>query len=139
MQENLRKLKKRTGEASDSESDSDDARRRRKGPSALEQELAKYSKGRGLAKARSGNRKTKREEEDDILSEMARFSKKVARDADREEQDSARMGEDGEPEALDVDRDEDWFKHSPQFEVDEKELTRRAEDEYSVSLVLMLV
>jgi peptidyl-prolyl cis-trans isomerase SDCCAG10 len=39
----------------------------------------------------------------------------------------------GVEEGLEVDDDVDWMKHRLKFDVDEKELTRRAEDEYSVS------
>ena len=122
MQEDLRRLKKRTGEASDS--DSDDDRRKRKGPSYLEQELAKYQKGRGRAVQRASNSRRKREEEEDLLEEMSRFSKKVI--------NMETAMDDKAEEGGDVDKDVGWMRHELKFDVDEKELTRRAEEEYDV-------
>jgi peptidyl-prolyl cis-trans isomerase SDCCAG10 len=82
---------------------------------------------------------------------MASFTKKVAKEADeadarrrRElEQEQAEAAaaaeeEDGQGEGVDVDNDDGWMNHDLRFEVDEKELTRRAEDEYAVSLTLPL-
>jgi len=135
MQENLRKLKKRTGEVSDSESD-EESRKRRRGPSYLEEELAKYQKGRGRAILRSANTRKRREEEDDLLAAMTQFSKKVSDtplDALEEEEERTDEGQVKEGEPLEVDDDVDWMRHSLKFLVDEKELTRRAEDEYAVS------
>lgn len=142
MQDDLRKLKGRgNGHGSDSDSDDSEAearRKRRKGPSYLEQELAKYAKGRGRAAAGKANKRGKRDEEDDLLAELGAFSKRVAQDdgAD-EEQEQAQAEEDGEGEGLEVDDDVGWMKHSLKFVVDEKELTRRAEEEYSVRLALV--
>lgn len=116
MQADLRKLK-RAGSGSDSDSDSG---KKRRGPSALEEELARYTKNRGRAVARQQNRKGKRDEEDDILAQMASFSKKVAGNAAGEE-------------TVKADEDAGWLSHRLQFQVDESELTRRAEDEYAVS------
>lgn len=132
MQDDLRKLKKAAGNDSDSESDSSEARRkRRKGPSYLEQELSKYSKGRGRAAARAGNKRSRRDEEDDLLAELGAFSRKVAEDETYDNEDRPEAGE--EEEGLEVDDDVGWMRHKLRFVVDEKELTRRAEEEYSVS------
>ncbi|KAK6903458.1 hypothetical protein I203_106961 [Kwoniella mangroviensis CBS 8507] len=135
MEEDLRRLKKRTGDASDS--DSDEGRsKRHKGPSVLEQELAKYSKNRGRAAAKHGNKRGRRDEEDDLLKEMSRFSSKVAKAAPDEDEEPTTRPTDGDEQAgeddLEVDDDVGWMKHSLKFLVDEKELTRRAEEEYSV-------
>jgi len=137
MQDDLRKLKKRSGEASDSDSDSDAGRkRRRKGASYLDEELAKYSQGRG--RAAGSRKKGKRAEEDDLLKEMGKFSERVmkADGGDSPDEDGGEVGdgEVGEEEGLEVDDDVGWMRHRLKFEVDVKELTRRAEDEYSVSL-----
>lgn len=137
MQDDLRKLKKAAGNESESDSDSSETRRkRRKGTSYLEQELAKYSKGRGRAAASRGGRKGKREEEDDLLAELGAFSKRVV--ADQADEDEDRVmdldtagGDMGE--GVEVDDDVAWMRHRLKFQVDEKELTRRAEEEYSVS------
>jgi peptidyl-prolyl cis-trans isomerase SDCCAG10 len=152
MQDDLRKLKKRSGNASDSDSDSDAGRR--KGPSLLEQELAKYSKNKGLAaKQRQINRKGRKDEEDDLLEAMSTFSKRVKEVEDEEveeEREAAEAKENENGEELnvygvvgdkvepvkdvegEVDDDVGWMRHRLKFVVDEKELTRRAEDEYSV-------
>ena len=138
MQDDLRKLKKAAGNDSDSESDSSETRRkRRKGPSYLEQELAKYQKGRGRAAATKSGKRGKRDEEDELLAELGAFSKRVVADqADEGEERDEEMslGENGGgEEALEVDDDVAWMRHRLKFQVDEKELTRRAEEEYSVS------
>lgn len=139
MQNDLKRLKKRNDDSSESDSDSDTARKRRKGgPSFLEQELARYSTGRGRAAMRNGNRKGRKDEEDDLLREMGKFSKRVAlAEGDDNDEDVGEQGigaEGGEDaEGLEVDDDVGWIRHSLKFEVDEKELTRRAEDEYAVS------
>ncbi|KAI9636105.1 cyclophilin-like domain-containing protein [Dioszegia hungarica] len=154
MQDDLRKLKKLSGQNSDSDSDSDDGRR--KGTSYLQEELAKYSKNKGLAaKQRQINRKGRKDEEDDLIEAMSMFSQKVKKVVDDEETDrldaeergnvdEVENGEDGifgasrmgaEPVKDvegEVDDDVGWMKHSLKFMVDEKELTRRAEEEYSV-------
>lgn len=140
MQEDLRKLKKAAGDDSESDSDSSEARRkRRKRSSYLEQELAKYSKGRGRAAAKAGSKRSRRDEEDDLLAELGAFSKRVAADAGdaNEDEERAVVGEEDE-EGLEVDDDVGWMKHSLKFMVDEKELTRRAEEEYSVSFTLLV-
>lgn len=141
MQDDLRNLKKRAGEASDSESDSETRRKKRRAKTShLEEELAKYSTGRGRAAARSGNRRGKRDEEEDLLKEMGKFSKRMTLAEEEDDEDGQlEETEDGEQavenEGLEVDDDVGWMRHRLKFVVDEKELTRRAEDEYSVSLV----
>ena len=138
MQDDLRKLKKQAGEASDSGSDSDTRRKKqRKGTSYLEEELAKYARGRGRAAVRAGNRRSKRDEEDDLLKEMGQFSKRVAVAEDEDSpindgEEADVMAQVEEQEGLEVDDDVGWMRHRLKFVVDEKELTRRAEDEYSV-------
>jgi peptidyl-prolyl cis-trans isomerase SDCCAG10 len=143
MQDDLRKLKKASGHDSDSDSDTDI--RKRQKVSYLEEELSKYSKGRGRA-AKSSNKRSRRDEEDDLLAELGAFSKRVMADeggsADRSEPEAGAEGErgggeggEGGEEGLEVDDDVDWMKHRLKFHVDEKELTRRAEDEYSVRRV----
>lgn len=153
MQESLRKLKKRNGEISDSDSDDSTKKKRRVGPSYLEQELAKYSKGRGRAAAKG--RRGKREEEEDLLKEMGRFSRKVAdafgeRDEDEEEDEGAEPTEGGADkagndaqigeDALEVDDDVGWLRHRLKFTVkDQTEQSRRAEEDYTVSSVCVML
>ena len=149
MQEDLRRLKKRAGDGSDSDSDSDRARRKRNKKSYLEEELARYASGRGRAAGKAGNRKGRRDEEDDLLKEMGKFSKRVALAEVEDEEDGLVTGEVAEGEGdgglaeilglreapgQEVDDDVGWMRHRLKFVVDEKELTRRAEDEYAVSV-----
>lgn len=136
MQDDLRILKKRAGDASDSGSDSETRRKKRRaGTSYLGQELSKYTAGRGRSSARAGNKRGKREEEDDLLKEMGKFSKKVALADEEEEADQGGATDIEEAvagEGMELDDDVGWMRHRLKFVVDEKELTRRAEDEYSV-------
>jgi len=138
MQDDLRKLKKASG--ADSDSDSDHETRKRQKVSYLEEELSKYSKGRGRA-AKTGNKRSRRDEEEDLLAELGAFSKRVmADDGGRGIREDEGEGEEGQgEEGLEVDDDVDWMKHRLKFHVDEKELTRRAEDEYSVSRIAPVV
>ncbi|KGB79803.1 peptidyl-prolyl isomerase CWC27 [Cryptococcus deuterogattii 99/473] len=145
MEENLRRLKKRSGSLSDSGSDSS-SRARRKGPSYLEQELAKYASNRGRAAMKAGNKRSRRDEEEDVLAEMRKFSSRVMQAEDEPEEEQAEEIEEGETKegtgigaamaeeerGIEVDDDIGWLKHKLKFHVDEKELTRRAEDEYAV-------
>ncbi|RXK39178.1 peptidyl-prolyl isomerase CWC27 [Tremella mesenterica] len=144
MEDSLRALKKRQGNDSDSDSDSSTRRKRRKGPSYLEQELSKYAAGRGRAAARSANKRGRRDEEEDLLLQLGEFTKRVAamgeespREEAPEEPQADKSQEEGEmitgdTEGLETDDDVGWMKHQLKFIVDEKELTRRAEDEYAV-------
>ncbi|KIR60496.1 peptidyl-prolyl isomerase CWC27 [Cryptococcus bacillisporus CA1873] len=145
MEEDLRRLKKRSGSLSDSNSDSS-SRARRKGPSYLEQELAKYASNRGRAAMKAGNKRSRRDEEEDILVEMRKFSSRVMQAEDEPEEEQAEGIEEGETKegtgigavmaeeegGIEVDDDIGWLKHKLKFHVNEKELTRRAEDEYAV-------
>ncbi|WVN91022.1 uncharacterized protein L203_106269 [Cryptococcus depauperatus CBS 7841] len=141
MEEDLRRLKRRDS-ASSSESDS----RRPKGPSYLEEELAKYASSRGRAAVRAG-KKRGRNDEDDLLKEMRNFTKKITdagdsepedelndrnREMDEMEKTQKERSEYDEGDALDIDDDVGWMRHRLKFEVDERDLTRRAEDEYAV-------
>lgn len=152
MEEDLRRLKKRSGSVSDPESDSS-SRARRKGPSYLEQELAKYASKRGRAAMKAGNKRGRRDEEEDVLTEMRKFSKRVMQAGDEPEEEQAEEIEEGEAKeegtgigaamaeeegGIEVDDDVGWLTHKLKFQVDDKELTRRAEDEYAVSNRLIM-
>lgn len=127
-------LKKRRGEDSDSDSDTSSARaRRRKGPSALEQELSRYSKGRGRAATRH-SRKGRRDDDDDLMRDLDMFSKKVLHaDVDDEAEDEGAHEGDITLEGVEVDNDIGWMKHALKFEHEISDETRRAEEEYTVS------
>jgi peptidyl-prolyl cis-trans isomerase SDCCAG10 len=127
MQAKLRKLdKKRAGGGSDSddsdEDEDDRPKKKRSGPSLLDQELAKYSAGR------RGKRIGKRDEED-VLSALSSFAGKIR----RAEGDEAGKGHDErEEEGLEVDDDVDWIGHALKAPKDTGDETRRAESDYTV-------
>lgn len=128
MQEDLRALKKRMGEDSESDSDDDEKyRRRRKGAVYLEEEMAKYKKGRGRAATRH-SAKGRRGDDEDLLRDLGMFSQKVLAMGD---DDGA--GREGDEDGLEVDDDVGWMRHALKFEEEKSEETRRAEDEYTVS------
>lgn len=131
MQEDLRMMKKRMGEDSDSDSDTSSTRRkRRKGPSALEQELAKYSKGRGRAATRH-SRKGRRDDDDDLMRDLGMFTKKIT---EMENDGGAQEMGHGEDEGgQEVDDDVGWLRHALKFEHEVSDETRRAEENYTVS------
>ncbi|ODN79478.1 peptidyl-prolyl isomerase CWC27 [Cryptococcus amylolentus CBS 6039] len=146
MEADLKRLKKRSGSMSSSSSSSSTRGRRPKGPSVLEQELAKYEANRGRAAQKTGKKRGRKEEEDDLLAEMKKFSHRVVQAGDSDGEEGGREeGEAGETkeekyglglgeddEGVEVDDDVGWMRHTLKFVVDEKELTRRAEDEYAV-------
>lgn len=128
MQEDLRALKKRIGEDSESDSDDDEKyRRRRKGAVYLEEEMAKYKKGRGRAATRH-SAKGRRGDDEDLLRDLGKFSQKVLAMGD--DDGAARQGDE---DGLEVDDDVGWMRHALKFEEEKSEETRRAEEEYTVS------
>ena len=138
MQAKLRKLEKRAAASDDDSSDSDDARdakRKRTGPSFLDQELAKYSA------ARRGNRKGARKDEDDVLSALSSFTSRIRKNGpeDNEEETAQKEEErgDGLPgsaeEGIEVDDDVGWMSHALKAVNDgNADQTRRAETDYTV-------
>lgn len=128
MQEDLRALKKRIGEDSESESDDEDKyRRRRKGAVYLEEEMAKYKRGRGRAATRH-SAKGRRGDDEDLLRDLGKFSEKVLALGD-----NGGSGEKGDADGLEIDDDVDWMRHALKFEEEKSDETRRAEEEYTVS------
>ncbi|WOO84739.1 Peptidyl-prolyl isomerase CWC27 [Vanrija pseudolonga] len=134
LQDDLRYLKKRQGEGSDSESDdSTSHKKRRKGADYLEEEMAKYTAGRGRAAKRSYNRKSRRDDDDDLMKDLSMFSKKVlAVDPDAAYDSDDEKGAEGGEEGVEVDDDVGWLRHALKFQHEVSDETRRAEDEYTV-------
>ena len=138
MQAKLRKLEKRTAGSDDDSSDSDDAhdaKRKRTGPSFLDQELAKYSAGR------RGNRKGARKDEDDVLSALSSFTSKIRKNgSDAKEEERVKDDEgDDEPreaeEGIEIDDDVGWMSHALKAVNDgNADQTRRAETDYTVRI-----
>ncbi|KAH7885723.1 cyclophilin-like domain-containing protein [Phlebopus sp. FC_14] len=141
MEAEIRKLNRRRDGGEDSDEES--ARKKaKKGKSYLEEELAKYSKGRGLyKKSKDGRRK----DEGDVLAALNSFRgmlqgtsrSKWAPDLDADEKmdegdnvpDAAPGGE--EP-GMEVDDDRGFMNHALHFPKDDGEESRKAERDYEV-------
>lgn len=136
MQAKLRKLDKRRARSDDDSSDSDDdddggdRKRKRTGPSVLDQELAKYAAGR------RGNRRGARKDEDDVLSALSFFTSKIRKNApgEDEKRDPEEEAPDAEAEeGLEVDDDVGWMSHALKAVNDgNADQSRRAETDYTV-------
>ncbi|KAI5453366.1 Peptidyl-prolyl isomerase cwc27 [Naganishia albida] len=136
MQAKLRKLDKRRARSDDDSSDSDDdddggdRKRKRTGPSVLDQELAKYAAGR------RGNRRGARKDEDDVLSTLSSFTSKIRKNAPGEDEKRDPEGEAPDAEAeegLEVDDDVGWMSHALKAVNDgNADQSRRAETDYTV-------
>lgn len=141
MQAKIRKLDKRRADDSDSD-DEDGPRKKRPGPSFLEQELAKYSSGR---RGKKGGKKN----EDDVLSALSSFTSKIkqttglgedddreAMDVDKETEEESATKIDDDTGGLEIDNDVGFLSHALKAVKDDNaEQTRRAESDYSVSVL----
>ena len=124
------------GEDSDSE---DDSKRKKKAKhSYLDEELAKYDKGRGLKAKRNGSGKKVRNE-DDIMAKLASFRTKLGAlsydepDEQHEVQDNATKGdEEVEAEGVEIDIDTDFPGHRLSFPKGNEEEVGKAERDYEV-------
>ena len=145
LEKDIKKLDSRRGGGSDSDSEAERAKRKPK-KSHLEEELAKYSKGRGL-KGRK-DEKGKRNE-GDVLSKLNAFRSKLKNFDGGEDAESASgpnereaigetddtgvaPGGDGEEAAMEVDNDTDFLSHRLYFPKDNNEEVEKAEREYEV-------
>ncbi|KAF9244174.1 cyclophilin-like domain-containing protein [Melanogaster broomeanus] len=143
MEAEIRKLTRRRN--GDVDSDEEAERRKAKKPkSYLEEELAKYSKGRGLHKKGKGKK-----DEGQVLAALDKFrgmlhatstSSWAADDDEGEgERDKDVTGEggeskagDGEDAGMEVDDDRGFMSHELYFAKDDGEETRKAERDYEV-------
>ncbi|KAF9038151.1 cyclophilin-like domain-containing protein [Panaeolus papilionaceus] len=131
MEAEIRKLeKKRSG----NDSDSDDASARKKvKKSYLSEELAKYSKGRGLH-----SKKGKKKDESDVLEAMMSFRGKLQTSMAVDDAPDRGQGEEGDEqrkedeEGVEVDDDVDFMSHALHFPKDNNEETAKAERDYEV-------
>lgn len=117
--------------------DSDDEPSKKKvKKSYLEEELAKYSKGKG-------SKKGKKKDEGDVLAALNSFRGKLKssmfdapEDADMETEDGAGGGETapptGEDPGIEVDDDRGFLTHALHFPKDDGEETRKADRDYEV-------
>ncbi|KAL4255989.1 peptidylprolyl isomerase [Pleurotus pulmonarius] len=139
MEKEIRKLtKKRDGNDSD-----DEPAKKKPKKSYLEEELAKYAKGRGLQKKGKEGRK---KDESDVLAALDSFRGKLQStmmvdrgDADEGDKMQGEAGEDdvepanpGEEEGMEVDDDRGFMGHALHFPKDDGEESRKAERDYEV-------
>lgn len=141
MEADIKKLSRRHGD-SDDEAERERAAKKAKGPSALEQELAKYSRGRT-----AGAKKGQKKDEGDVLALLSNFRSKIrdapagdddvdmdtGDDAHGDGGDKDKAGDEEEMESLEVDDDRDWLSHRLKFPktVDLEEQSK-AQDHYEV-------
>ncbi|KAJ7080832.1 cyclophilin-like domain-containing protein [Mycena belliarum] len=143
MEAEIRSLARRRG-GGDSDEELEAMRKTKKSKSYLEEELARYAKGKGLHK------KGQRRDESDVLAALSSFRGKLASvmvdedmpgpeadagDADaegREEGEEApKLGWDEDP-GMEVDDDAGFMGHALRFPKDDGEETRKAERDYEV-------
>ncbi|KAG1770246.1 cyclophilin-like domain-containing protein [Suillus occidentalis] len=129
MESEIRRLtrKREGGEDSDEE-----AARKKSKPtkSYLEEELAKYSKGRGLQKKGKG-----RKDEGDVLAALNSFRGLLQSNANRDnrvDDDGVGAVPGGEDPGIEVDDDRGFIGHALHFPKDDGEETRKAERDYEV-------
>lgn len=138
MEAEIRKLTRRRegGEVSDEEAERKKAKTQK---SYLAEELAKYSKGRGLHKKGKG-----RKDEGDVLAAMNKFRGMLQASStstwganegedevhgDGDGDDEIKPQEDGD---MEVDDDRGFMNHALHFPKDDGEETRKAERDYEV-------
>ncbi|TBU36916.1 cyclophilin-like protein [Dichomitus squalens] len=134
MEAEIRKLTRRPGEGSD-DSDAERAKKKPK-KSYLEEEMAKYEKGRGLKKKGKG-----RKDEGDVLAALNSFRSKIKsatvedspplEQLDGEGAESEPKVGEGE-EGMEVDNDVGFLGHLLHFPKGNEEETAKAEREYEV-------
>ncbi|KAJ7114018.1 cyclophilin-like domain-containing protein [Mycena epipterygia] len=140
MEAEIRSLARRRG-GGDSDDELEAMRKTKKSKSYLEEELARYAKGKGLHK------KGKRRDEGDVLAALSSFRGKlasVAVDEDMPEEgdaDAAEAKEDGEAPVklgydedpgIEVDADAGFMGHALRFPKDDGEESMKAERDYEV-------
>ncbi|OBZ66492.1 Peptidyl-prolyl isomerase CWC27 [Grifola frondosa] len=133
MEAEIRKLARRGGEDSDEEPAKKKAKK-----SYLEEEMAKYSKGRGLHKK---GKDGKRKDEGDVLAALNSFRSKLkgtALDGEPEapEQEQGEAAEQklpvGEDPGMEVDNDTGFLSHALYFPKGNEEEVAKAERDYEV-------
>ncbi|KIK95604.1 hypothetical protein PAXRUDRAFT_123604, partial [Paxillus rubicundulus Ve08.2h10] len=141
MEDEIRRLtRRRGGEDSDEEAE---RKKAKKAKSYLEEENAKYAKGRGLHKKGKG-----RKDEGEVLASLNKFRgmlqaaptpSRPKDEGGEGEKDEDVAGEGGEGEAVDgqdlgmeVDDDRGFMGHALHFPKDDGEESRKAERDYEV-------
>ncbi|KZT25176.1 cyclophilin-like protein [Neolentinus lepideus HHB14362 ss-1] len=138
MEAEIRKLSRRRNGEEDS--DEERARKKAKSKSYLEEELSKYSKGRGLHSKRDGKKK----DEGDVLAALSSFRSKLKgsfTDNEAEEQtanakeqgaENGDIGRTAEDLGMEVDDDFGFLSHKLYFPKDNTEEVNKAERDYEV-------
>ncbi|KAJ6621530.1 cyclophilin-like domain-containing protein [Mycena sp. CBHHK59/15] len=136
METEIRKLARRRGDGGDSDDELEAMRKAKKSKSYLEEELARYAKGKGLHK------KGKRRDEGNVLAALSSFRGKLASVAVADDVLGEEAANDGETEApklgldedpgMEVDDDAGFMSHALRFPKDDGEETRKAERDYEV-------
>jgi len=152
LEADIRKLSKRTGGKPGEDSDDSDSGHTKKktkpSKSYLEEELAKYSKGRLFASGdgRDKDGKKKRRDESDVLAVLDGFRGKLkdfqpspslsglGKDKDPDDMDVDEPGKEvtAEEEGLEVDTDRGFLSHLLTFPKGNSEEVDKAEREYEV-------
>lgn len=138
MEAEIRRLTRRREGGSDSEEEAE-RRKKKKPKSYLEEEVAKYAKGRGLQKrAKDGRRK----DEGDVLAALKSFrgmlqaagpaDSNLVEDAEGVQGEGKVPVVNGEDSGMEVDDDRGFMNHVLQFPKDDGEETRKAERDYEV-------
>ena len=134
MEADIRKLsKRRNGD----ESDDEPVKKKPKSKSYLEEELAKYSRGRGLHK------KDKRKDESDVLAALTSFRSKLKNTTmdepddsggahDGEEAERAAAPGEGDDPGIEVDDDRGFMSHLLSFPKGNDDEVQKAERDYEV-------
>ncbi len=132
MEAEIRKLTRRKGEGSDD----DEPEKKKPKKSYLEEETAKYEKGRGLKKKGKG-----RKDEGDVLAALNSFRSKLKSTTLEDSPPPEPEGGDGngdeppkngEEEGMEVDDDVGFLGHLLHFPKGNEEETAKAEREYEV-------
>ncbi|KAI6098257.1 cyclophilin-like domain-containing protein [Pisolithus croceorrhizus] len=138
MEAEIRRLTRRREGGDDSEEEAE-WQKKKKPKSYLEEETAKYAKGRGLQKkAKDGRRK----DEGDVLAALKSFrgmlqaagpaNLNLVEDAEGEKGEGKAPVVNGEDPGMEVDDDRGFMSHVLQFPKDDGEETRKAERDYEV-------
>jgi peptidyl-prolyl cis-trans isomerase SDCCAG10 len=138
MEADIRRLqRRRDGDNSDDEP----AKKKTKNKSYLEEELAKYSKGRGLNKK---GKDGKKKDEGDVLAALNSFRNKLKgsnldmredeprRSGDEDEEVTPKQNQGEEDPGIEVDDDQGFLGHALRFPTDDGEESKKAERDYEV-------
>ena len=139
MEAEIRRLTRRRESGEDSEEEAE-RQKKKKPKSYLEEELAKYAKGRASQKKAKDGRK---KDEGDVLAALSSFRGMLqaatpvslgmgehAGDDDANEEDAQEAG--GRDHGMEVDDDRGFISHVLHFPKDDGEETRKAERDYEV-------